>query len=97
MADPEQAHLDTIVGGLTRPPMMLGIPYVLFVLEFTLVLLVFINTKNLLMFLLLIPIHGIAYWLTVKDARFVDVLVKRLARCPMTRNRQFWGGNSYAP
>ena len=50
--------------------MMLGIPFTLFVVEFCVVVLIFINTKNLLMFLLLVPIHGIAYALTVRDNRF---------------------------
>jgi type IV secretion system protein VirB3 len=85
----EAPHIDPLVGGLTRPPMMLGIPYVLFVLEFCLVVLIFINTKNLLMFLLVIPIHGIAYLLTVRDARFVDIILVRFGRCLFTRNRSF--------
>ena len=97
MESDERPHLDPLVGGLTCPPMMAGIPYVLFVVEFCLVVLIFINTKNLLMFLLVIPVHAIAYWLTVRDARFVDVILTRLGRCPMTRNRRFWGGDSYAP
>ena len=92
-----QPHLDPLVGGLTRPPMMLGIPYVLFVMEFVVVALIFINTKNLLMFLLVLPVHGIAYALTVRDNRFVDVLMVRLAKCPVTRNHRFWGGDSYSP
>jgi type IV secretion system protein VirB3 len=93
----ETPSLDPLVGGLTRPPMMLGIPYVLFVLEFCLVVLIFINTKNLFMFLLVIPIHGIAYLLTVRDARFVDIILVRFGRCPYPRNRSFWGGDSYTP
>ena len=75
MESDERPHLDPLVGGLTRPPMMAGIPYVLFVVEFCLVVLIFINTKNLLMFLLVIPVHAIAYWLTVRDNRFVDVIL----------------------
>ena len=97
MDNAERPHLDPLVGGLTRPPMMAGIPYVLFVVEFCLVVLIFINTKNLLMFLLVVPIHGVAYLLTVRDSGFVDVIVTRLGRCPMTRNRRFCGGDSYAP
>ena len=65
----EEPALDPLVGGLTRPPMMFGIPYVLFVLEFAAIVLIFINTKNLLMFLLVVPIHTVAYGLTVRDAR----------------------------
>ncbi|WQO31206.1 type IV secretion system protein VirB3 (plasmid) [Microvirga lotononidis] len=93
----EAPHIDPLVGGLTRPPMMLGIPYVLFVLEFCLVVLIFINSKNLLMFLLVIPVHAIAYILTVRDARFMDIVLVRFGRCPFTRNRRFWGGDSYSP
>ena len=66
--------------------MMFGIPYVFFVLEFSLVVLIFVNTKNLLMFLLIIPVHTIAYGLTVRDARFVDVIQTRISKCPRTRD-----------
>ena len=62
-------RLDPLVGGLTRPPMMLGVPYVLFVMEWCVIVLIFINTKNLLMFLLFAPIHGLAYALTVHKAQ----------------------------
>jgi type IV secretion system protein VirB3 len=97
MEPDEEPVLDPLVGGLTRPPMMFGIPYVLFVLEFASVVLIFINTKNLFMLLLIIPIHTIAYGLTVRDARFVDVLQTRVSKCPRTRNHRFWGGDSYSP
>ena len=97
MEKDEEPVLDPLVGVMTRPPMMFGIPYVFFVLEFSIVVLIFINTKNLLMFLLVIPIHGIAYGLTVRDARFVDVIQTRLTKCGRTRNHGFWGGDSYSP
>ena len=90
-------RLDPLVGGLTRPPMMLGVPYVLFVMEWCVIVLIFINTKNLLMFLLFAPIHGLAYALTVRDNRFVDILLVRYGKCPITRNHRFWGGDSYKP
>ena len=89
--------VDPVVIGLTRPPMMFGVPYVVFVLEAMFVVLVFINTKNLLMFGLFIPLHAIGYVLTVRDARFVDVIVTSLSRCPVTLNRSYWGGVSYSP
>ena len=85
------------MGGLTRPPMMLGIPFTLFVVEFCAVVLIFVNTKNLFLFLLLVPIHGVAYALTVRDNRFVDVIITRFSKCLLTRNHRFWGGDSYKP
>ena len=95
--DPERAQSAPLVLGLTRPRMMLGIPFELFVGEFVLILLVFLNTKNLLVFLLVFPIHAIAYVLTIRDARLVDIVRVRVGKCPPTRNRTFWGGNSYTP
>ena len=89
--------VDPIVIGLTRPPMMFGVPYVVFVIEAMLVLEAFLMTKNLLMFGLFIPLHAIGYVLTVRDARFVDVIVTSLSKCPATLNRAFWGGDSYSP
>ena len=77
--------------------MMVGIPYTLFVMELCFVVLIFINTTNLLRFLLVIPIHGIAYALTVRDVRFVDIILVRFGKCPLTRNHGFWGGDSYKP
>jgi len=47
--------------------------------------------------LLVIPIHGIAYALTVRDNRFVDIILVRFGKCPVTRNHRFWGGDSYKP
>lgn len=90
-------HLDPLVGGLTRPPMMLGVPFNLFVIEVCVIVMVMINARNLLTFLLLIPIHGAAYALTVRDNRFLDVLITRFSKCPVTRNHRFWGGDSYSP
>ena len=48
-----------------------------------------------LMFLLFPPIHAVAYVLTVRDNRFVDVILTRFGKCPITRNHRFWGGDSW--
>ncbi len=92
-----EPHLDPLVGGLTKPPMFLGVPMKLFIIELVLVVMIFINTKNLLMFFLFVPFHSIAYGLTVRDARFIEILVVWLGKCPMTRTRAFWGGDTYVP
>ena len=93
----EKVHLDPVVGGLTRPPMMLGVPYTYFVLELTFVMLLFVNAKSLLLLLLGVPLHAAGCVFTARDARFIDILLVRFGRCPMTRNRGFWGGTSYMP
>lgn len=66
-------------------------------MKFASLVLALIDTKSLLMFLLIIPIHTIAYGLTVRDARFVDVIQTRASKCPRTRNHRFSGADSYSP
>lgn len=95
--DPDRPQAVPLVLGLTRPRMLWGIPWGLFVAEIVLVLMVFLNTKNLLMFLLILPMHAASYVLTIKDVRLVDIIRVRLSKCAGTRNRGFWGGNSYTP
>ena len=97
MKDDANPELDPLIGGLTRPAMMLGIPYALFVSELALVIVIFVLAKNLLMLLLGIPVHALSYWLTVRDVRFMDVIATRFSKCPPTWNRSFWGGVSYGP
>ncbi|SDR63315.1 type IV secretion system protein VirB3 [Rhizobiales bacterium GAS113] len=89
--------LDPIVRGLTRPAMMWGVPYVIFVLEMLAVVMVFINTKRLLVFLVWPVLHAVAYWMTVKDPFFIDIVITRNRFCSRTANRAIWGGDSYSP
>lgn len=93
--DPDKPQAVPLVLGLTRPRMLWGIPWGLFVAEIVLVLMIFLNTKNLLMFLLILPMHAASYVLTIKDVRLVDIIRVRLSKCAGTRNARFWGGNSY--
>ena len=94
MAKPQIAPL---VIGLTRPRMMWGIPIGLFVGELMIVVMIFLNTKNLAAFLLFLPFHAIAFMMTIRDPHMANVFRVRIANCPLTKNRHFWGGNSYNP
>lgn len=92
-----QAEVAPLVLGLTRPRMMWGIPIELFVGELMIVVMVFLNTKNLAAFLLFLPFHATAYMMTVYDPHMMNVMRVRLSKCPLTKNRHFWGGNSFQP
>lgn len=95
--DQDRPQAVPLVLGLTRPRMLWGIPWGLFVAEIVLVLMIFLNTKNLAMFLLILPMHAASYVLSIKDVRLVDIIRVRLSKCAGTRNHRFWGGNSYTP
>jgi type IV secretion system protein VirB3 len=91
------AVLDPLVKGLTRPAMMLGVPYVVFVLNLLAVVMVFIWTKRLMTFVAWPLLYAIGYWLTVKDPFFIDIVITRNRYCTRTPNRAIWGGDSYSP
>ncbi|MBZ5763367.1 VirB3 family type IV secretion system protein [Rhizobium sp. VS19-DR104.2] len=86
-----------LVLGLTRPRMFWGVPIGVFVGELMIVVMTFLNTKNLAMFLLFLPLHAAAYVITVRDPHLANVALVRIAKCPWTKNLHFWGGNSYEP
>lgn len=97
MAEQIKPQVAPLVIGLTRPRMMWGIPIGLFVGELMVVVMIFLNTKNLAAFLLFAPLHAIAFMMTIRDPHMASVFRVRIARCPLSKNRQFWGGNSYQP
>lgn len=97
MAETAKPQVAPLVIGLTRPRMMWGIPIGLFVGEMMIVVMTFLNTKNLAVFLLFLPLHAIAFMMTIRDPHMASVFRVRIAKCPWTKNRHFWGGNSYQP
>ncbi|OLP59655.1 type VI secretion protein [Xaviernesmea oryzae] len=91
----DEPQVAPLVIALTRPRMMWGVPLGLFVGELMIVVLTFLNTKQLATFFLFLPLHGAAYVMTVRDPHLAHVVRTRFAKCPLVRNRHFWGGNSY--
>ena len=90
---------DPLFLGATRPPMRWGVTYsaLLFNLVFTME--VFLVTKNLLVFLLSAPIHGVCALLCARDARFFDlILLWGRTRLPAwLSNLRVWKASSYSP
>lgn len=80
MARQDDPHIVPLVKGLTRPAMYQGVPMTLVIAEISLVWIVFIQTGNLLMLLLIVPLHALFYWLTVQDMHFANILRTRAFR-----------------
>jgi type IV secretion system protein VirB3 len=85
--------------GATRPPMRWGVTYsaLLFNLVFTLE--AFLLTRNLVMLLACVPIHGLCSLLCARDPRYFDLLLlwgrTRLSAPRYQRRR--WRAASYGP
>ena len=90
---------DILFVAVTRPPMRWGVtfPALLFNLVFTME--VFLLTKNLLTFLIAIPIHGVCALLCARDARYFDlILLWGRTRMPSyLANYRVWKASSYSP
>jgi type IV secretion system protein VirB3 len=90
---------DQLFQGLTRPPMMLGVSYMYFIINFSLCMVVFINTENLLTLFIVFPIiHGIGYMICLREPRAIELLAIKGGKTMRCRNRLHHGHtNSYDP
>ena len=99
MSEPvcEQVAADPVFLGMTRPPMVWGVPFRAFVLNGVLTTLAFLAWNDLRGFLLFLPVHAVAYLLCLGDARIFDLLFTRAAMTPPVPNARLWGAKSYGP
>lgn len=90
---------DPLFVGVTRPPMRFGVTYAALLLNAAFTMEVFLLTKNLLVLLLMLPVHGVCMLLCARDARYFDLLMMWMKTrllgyfCSL----QFWKGASYSP
>lgn len=88
---------DPLFVAATRPAMRWGVTYsaLLFNLVFSMEF--FLLSRNLLMLLIALPVHGVAMLLCAHDARYFDLVLlwgrTRLPAC--VGNLLFWGASSY--
>ncbi len=84
--------------GLTRQPELAGIPVFYWAIVASVPMILFIATKDLIDFWGLaafVITYPAMLYAAKKDAYFAAVLFKSLNLTPATRNKRFWGGNSY--
>jgi type IV secretion system protein VirB3 len=90
---------DPLFVGVTRPPMRFGVTYAMLLFNAAFTMEVFLMTKNLLILLLAIPLHGVCMLLCARDARYVDLVVvwTKTRLLGYFCSLRFWGGASYSP
>ncbi len=88
---------DSLFLGLTRPPMIIGVSYTFAALNGICSLLAFVITSNFFYLLVLLPaIHGIGWFICLKEPRAIELFIARSSKCSICRNRMYHGGtNSY--
>jgi len=90
---------DPVFVGVTRPPMRFGVTYAALLANLVFTMEGFLLSKNLLVLLIAIPIHGVCALLCARDPRYFDLLLlwaktRMLAHFESLR---FWKGASYSP
>ena len=90
---------DTLFVGATRPPMRWGVTYAALLFNLVFVMEGFLLSKNLLMLLVALPIHGVSMLLCARDARFFDLLLLwgRTRLPSVVANLRLWRASSYSP
>src|SRR6202034_757842 len=90
---------DPVFVGVTRPPMRFGVTYVALLGNLVFTMEGFLLTKNLLVLLVAIPIHGVCMLLCARDPRYFDLLLLWLKTrlVGYFSSLRYWRGASYSP
>ena len=93
----EKPQLTPLIIGLTRPPMMWGIPLNAFYIIVGFTLIAFLVSSSFWSVLIAPLIYLALFALCTSDMRVLDIAQVVGRRTPRTRNRLFWRTNSFGP
>lgn len=90
---------DPLFVAVTRPPMRFGVTYIAILFNAALTMEVFLLTKNLLVLLLALPIHGVCMMLCARDPRYFDLALvwMKTRLVAYFCSIRFWKGASHSP
>lgn len=90
---------DPVFVGVTRPPMRFGVTYVAMLGNLVFTMEGFLLTKNLLVLLIAVPIHGVCALLCARDPRYFDLLLLwgKTRMLGYFESLRYWKGASYSP
>lgn len=90
--------VDPLFVGVTRPAMRWGVTYAALLVNGMITMEAFLVTRNLLVLLLCLPLHGLAALLCTRDARVFELLFlwARTGMVACLRNARWWGASSYS-
>lgn len=86
---------DPLFVGLTRPPMIFGVSFSFFFLNFFFSLMFYINHPGIAVIGIAISLHVIGYIICFKEPLFMELYMNYASKCTKCSNRIYYGGNSY--
>ncbi|UCI10724.1 type IV secretion system protein VirB3 [Mesorhizobium sp. B1-1-8] len=93
----DRPQLTPLVIGLTRPPMMWGVPLNAFYIILGITLIAFLVSTSFWAALIAPVTYLALFALCSRDVRILDLVQTAGRRTPRTRNKLFWQTNSYGP
>jgi type IV secretion system protein VirB3 len=93
----DKPHMTPLVIGLTRSPTLWGVPYMAVVLVIGFTMIGWLATTSLWSFLIAPAAYLFLFSLCTWDAKILEVFQVTTRKTPRTRNKSFWGANSYGP
>ena len=97
MSEKGSVRTDSVFLGLTRPPMLFGVSYTYALLNGLICMIAYIVNSDFRYMLLMLPIHGIGYYICSKEPLFIELFKIKSEKCSKCRNRFYHGANSYDP
>ena len=97
MQQEESVTTDPLFVGLTRPTMVFGVQFEAFVINGMFTAVVFLATGNPLYLAIGLPVHGIAYAISLNEPRAFSLFFLWLMSKSKCQNRGYWKVNSYSP
>ena len=88
---------DPLFVGLTRPPMIFGVSFKFFFLNFFVSVISYINFPGFIVIGVALGLHLFAYIICFKEPLFVDLYLKKGQKCLSRANSFYHGANSYDP
>ena len=90
---------DILFVGATRPPMRWGVTYAALLANLVFTMEAFLLTRNLLVLLVCLPVHGVCALLCARDPRFFDLLLLwgRTRLPALLTTLRLWHASSYTP
>jgi len=88
---------DILFVALTRPQMFAGVTYSYFVANLIIGTELFLIFRSAWVLAAAVVMHIAGVLLCLKEPRFFDLCLARMANCPRIKNFKVWGCNSYRP
>jgi type IV secretion system protein VirB3 len=93
----ENVRTPPLVIGLTRSPTLWGVPYMAVVLVIGVTIVGWLASSSFWAFLIAPVAYSVLFSLCTWDAKILEVFQITSRKTPRTRNKTFWGANSYGP